>query len=254
MDCSTRCPFSASKPTRKNLRDAVVTTTQTAAELGSAALDRIAPAIALAAEAVGPYADEALVKAKAAKAKAAGWAAERVEQLEPTLYSALERVTPAVDRAQQALQAEVIPNLVDALHVAAGQPVREPTVVVAVQRRSVGRTILRLLLAGAVLAATAFVVKTWLGRSKSDAWSVHEPRQAYVYPDDTSADASPQVGDYETDSYIGAEPPEGFTIKANARSKKYHLPGMRNYDRTIAEVWFASEEAALGAGFTKAES
>ena len=54
-------------------------------------------------------------------------------------------------------------------------------------------------------------------------------------------------------AYVGIEPPEGFTIKGNERSMKYHLPGGTGYARTIAEVWFSSEEAAQEAGFTRAQ-
>lgn len=54
-------------------------------------------------------------------------------------------------------------------------------------------------------------------------------------------------------SYVGDNPPEGFTIKGNERSKKFHVPGGSGYERTIAEVWFNSEEAAERAGFTKAQ-
>ncbi|GAA5122332.1 hypothetical protein GCM10025762_44420 [Haloechinothrix salitolerans] len=43
--------------------------------------------------------------------------------------------------------------------------------------------------------------------------------------------------------------PEGFPIKGNASSKLYHVPGSSHYERTTAEVWFASEEAAEAAGF-----
>ncbi len=43
--------------------------------------------------------------------------------------------------------------------------------------------------------------------------------------------------------------PEGFEIKGNADSMKYHLPGTRYYAATIAEVWFATAEAAEAAGF-----
>jgi gas vesicle protein len=54
-------------------------------------------------------------------------------------------------------------------------------------------------------------------------------------------------------SYAGDEPPEGFTIKGNDRSKKYHVPGSASYERTSAEVWFSSPEAAEAAGFTRAQ-
>ena len=46
--------------------------------------------------------------------------------------------------------------------------------------------------------------------------------------------------------------PEGFTIKGNADSNKYHGPDSQWYDQTVAEVWFRTEEAAEAAGFTKA--
>ena len=59
--------------------------------------------------------------------------------------------------------------------------------------------------------------------------------------------------DYGDGSYVGDNPPEGFTIKGNERSKKYHVTGTGGYERTIAEVWFNSEEAAEAAGFTKAQ-
>jgi hypothetical protein len=53
--------------------------------------------------------------------------------------------------------------------------------------------------------------------------------------------------------YIGLEPPEGYTIKGNDRSKKYHVPESAGYARTTAEVWFNSEEAAERAGFVRAQ-
>ncbi|MGH3384668.1 MAG: 50S ribosomal protein L17 [Nocardioidaceae bacterium] len=48
--------------------------------------------------------------------------------------------------------------------------------------------------------------------------------------------------------------PEGFDIKGNADSMKYHLPDGRWYEQTVAEVWFNAEDAAVAAGFTKAGS
>jgi hypothetical protein len=53
--------------------------------------------------------------------------------------------------------------------------------------------------------------------------------------------------------YIGSEPPEGFTIKGNERSMKYHVPESAGYGRTVAEVWFNTEEAAQEAGFVRAQ-
>ncbi|MER8026125.1 50S ribosomal protein L20, sunset domain variant [Glutamicibacter protophormiae] len=50
----------------------------------------------------------------------------------------------------------------------------------------------------------------------------------------------------------GAEVPEGFIIKGNAGSNKYHVPGSTWYEQTDAEVWFNSIEAAKAAGFEPA--
>lgn len=53
--------------------------------------------------------------------------------------------------------------------------------------------------------------------------------------------------------YVGTEPPEGYVIKGNNRSMKYHMPEAAGYGRTSAEVWFNSEEAAQQAGFVRAQ-
>jgi hypothetical protein len=79
-----------------------------------------------------------------------------------------------------------------------------------------------------------------------DAVSANEATEAVA-----AAMASPR---YEGEGvYVGHEPPEGFTIKGNGRSMKYHVPESSGYGRTIAEVWFNSEEAAQQAGFVRAQ-
>jgi large subunit ribosomal protein L17 len=45
------------------------------------------------------------------------------------------------------------------------------------------------------------------------------------------------------------EAPEGFEIKGNADSMLYHVPDSPFYERTVAEVWFKTPEAAEAAGF-----
>ncbi|MHA7289889.1 50S ribosomal protein L17, sunset domain variant [Arthrobacter sp. MDT3-24] len=59
--------------------------------------------------------------------------------------------------------------------------------------------------------------------------------------------------------YAGSKPatadnvaPEGFEVKGNEDSMKYHVPGSRWYDATTAEVWFDSAESAAAAGFVPA--
>ena len=49
-----------------------------------------------------------------------------------------------------------------------------------------------------------------------------------------------------------ATAPEGADIKGNADSMKYHVPGSRWYDQTIAEVWFSNADDAKAAGFEPA--
>ncbi len=46
--------------------------------------------------------------------------------------------------------------------------------------------------------------------------------------------------------------PDGYEIKGNATSMKFHAPGGRWYDTTIAEFWFKTAEDAEAAGFTEA--
>ncbi|HXV93799.1 MAG TPA: hypothetical protein VD813_10905 [Pseudonocardia sp.] len=48
----------------------------------------------------------------------------------------------------------------------------------------------------------------------------------------------------------GSVPTEGYPVKANAGSRRYHLPESPYYDRTRADLWFRSPEEAEAAGFT----
>ncbi len=73
--------------------------------------------------------------------------------------------------------------------------------------------------------------------------------------DDRSAEegASVEEAPYGEGSHAATEDgtqPEGFPVKGNESSKLYHVPGSPFYERTAADVWFASEEAAEAAGFS----
>ncbi|MGO1508732.1 MAG: 50S ribosomal protein L17, sunset domain variant [Microbacteriaceae bacterium] len=46
--------------------------------------------------------------------------------------------------------------------------------------------------------------------------------------------------------------PEGFDIKGNKDSMKFHRPDGQWYEQTVAEVWFRTAEAAEAAGFEEA--
>jgi hypothetical protein len=87
---------------------------------------------------------------------------------------------------------------------------------------------------------------------------IYEEPESAVWAEDDAAmgggpDAHPERYDIPG-AYVGVEPPEGFTIEGNERSMRYHMPDSNSYGRTIAQVWFSSEEAAQQAGFTRSES
>ncbi|WP_431523766.1 LGFP repeat-containing protein [Mycobacterium europaeum] len=47
--------------------------------------------------------------------------------------------------------------------------------------------------------------------------------------------------------------PDGYPIKASARSGLYYTPGSELYHDTLAEIWLSSEEVAQANGFVKAD-
>lgn len=74
-----------------------------------------------------------------------------------------------------------------------------------------------------------------------------EPAAEELVAEDEAAEST-----YGEGSYVGENPPEGYDIKGNADSMKYHTLMSPWYDRTIAEVWFNSTDAAEAAGFVAA--
>ncbi len=70
-------------------------------------------------------------------------------------------------------------------------------------------------------------------------------------PADTAADANPHGADSAAPTADGS-PPDGFSVKGNQNSMKYHVEGSQWFDQTEAEVWFRTAEAAAAAGFEPA--
>jgi len=73
--------------------------------------------------------------------------------------------------------------------------------------------------------------------------------------EETAAPAALVDGGFGADSAAPLEDgsaPEGFDIKGNKDSMKFHRPDGQWYDATIAEVWFRTAEAAEAAGFVEA--
>ena len=80
---------------------------------------------------------------------------------------------------------------------------------------------------------------------------------AEAAPAEAAAEDAPAAAPYGEGSHAPLpddEQPDGFTIKGNADSMLYHTPDSPFYGRTKAEVWFATEEAAEAAGFSKPAS
>ena len=50
----------------------------------------------------------------------------------------------------------------------------------------------------------------------------------------------------------GSAPEDGYTVKGNADSGKYHVEGSQWFEQTQAEFWFKDAEAAEAAGFEPA--
>jgi large subunit ribosomal protein L17 len=84
------------------------------------------------------------------------------------------------------------------------------------------------------------------GAAKADAAKADE-----AATEAPAADAATEAP-YGEDSYRGENPPEGFDIKGNEDSMKFHAPESPWYGRTVAEVWFRTAEAAEKAGFVNA--
>ncbi len=80
--------------------------------------------------------------------------------------------------------------------------------------------------------------------------------EAPVEADATAgAEEAPVDGPYGADSrepLENGDAPEGFYVKGNKDSMKFHTPSSPWYAKTVAEVYFKTAEAAEAAGFVEA--
>lgn len=230
--------------------------------------------------------------------RVAQFASDTRGNLQPYVEDAVARVQPLVDTGLERFNSEVLPRLADAYENVAAMPATQEarkrlTAAAAAlagelslpepePRRSPARTILKVVLAGGLLAGVAYGVRRFLAPPDSG-WQAHEPSDAYrssttqptsqseggaaetssgtryaaddaaPTPEAPASTSDPITSPYGEGSYVGAEPPAGFVIKGNERSMKYHVQGTDGYERTIPDVWFESEDAAQAAGFTRAQ-
>lgn len=102
---------------------------------------------------------------------------------------------------------------------------------------------------GAVAEATQVTEKA---AKKSAEQKKAEQTEKAAAPAEKSIEAA---GDLPAGAHApleSGEAPEGFEVKGNADSMKYHVPGSRWYANTIAEIWFDSAESAEAAGYAPA--
>lgn len=229
------------------------------------ALSRVSPAVDATVRKVRPAVDDVLERIP----PTVDYARERVqEDVLPALAAQLRHLA-AQPLAKEIQAAAAASALAAQLEKASGK-----------KKRSGWRTFGRILLAGALLGGVVVAVRK-LFADPATGWENHVPKSSTYVADPTvddegdlfgesitepvptaepeapapaeAAPAEPAASPYGPGSYVGDEPPAGFEIKGNDRSLKYHVPGMAAYERTIAEVWFESEEAAQAAGFTRAQ-
>ncbi|MCL2735157.1 MAG: hypothetical protein FWD75_00815 [Propionibacteriaceae bacterium] len=246
-------------PVADDAWEAAKDATRRAAGIAADKVERMQPSVNSALEKVTPAVDRAQ---KAVQ-----------EDLLPKLIEVLHEVaaTPAGAGAR-----EILAHLDERADASISALTTE---LVKSKKSSKAKTIATVAAVGAVVGALAIAIRTFLG-SRED-WAAYEPDEPYVYPDDdyeidevlvdidtvapahtpaedaatadsgVEADAGAQP--YGEGSYAGPTPPEGFVIKGNERSMKYHLPDAAGYSRTGGDVWFSSEEAAQAAGFVRSQ-
>ena len=90
------------------------------------------------------------------------------------------------------------------------------------------------------------------GSAASDAAAVVE-EASVVEPVETTSEPADEA-EYPNSAapLEDGSAPEGYEIKGNTTSMKFHAPGGRWYDATVAEVWFKSPADAEAAGFVEA--
>jgi ribosomal protein S2 len=92
--------------------------------------------------------------------------------------------------------------------------------------------------------------------AKTEAPAEAKTEAATEAPAEAKADEKSEAP-YGADSAAALEDgsaPEGFEIKGNENSKKFHASTSPWFERTNADVWFRTAEAAEAAGFVNAET
>ncbi|MDO4253221.1 MAG: 50S ribosomal protein L17 [Rothia sp. (in: high G+C Gram-positive bacteria)] len=107
-----------------------------------------------------------------------------------------------------------------------------------------------------VASAATVQEATQVAQQAADKQSEEQaPAEAPAVEETAQAPASSQEDQLPAGAHAPLESgqaPEGFDVKGNADSMKYHVPGSRWYANTQAEIWFDSAESAKAAGYSPA--
>jgi len=110
-----------------------------------------------------------------------------------------------------------------------------------------------------VLAAVLGFVLGWLMRGVRAAESTEPEPEPKPEPEPEPTRVEGPPSPVEPDAHPGSAKPlpggdapsPDYTIKGKVRSMIYHAPQSPAYERTIADIWFKTEDDAVAAGFRK---
>ncbi|WIY81681.1 DUF5324 family protein [Propionimicrobium sp. PCR01-08-3] len=256
-----------------------------AVDFGRQAADRVTPVLEDAYDRISPKVEEVVEKLQPSVSQAYESVSDKVQH---DWYPRLQEFWEEANENPSVIEAtrrgrSTLAALRGDLQLPDPEP--EP------RKRSVVGRIFTLIGIATVVGAIIIAVRSVLG-SSDDGWSPQQPTrpeadeddswgaspfeattpadepEAQEVAEDAASDLAEELAEdemisegspdpasahsYGEGAYVGATPPEGFAIKGNERSMKYHTPEAAGYERTNADVWFNSEEAAVAAGFTKA--
>jgi hypothetical protein len=120
-----------------------------------------------------------------------------------------------------------------------------------------GTALRRAALLAVVLGVVAAAASWMRRRAKADApaASVQWPpihRDVVATGAASAVDASVPTGWVAAGE--GLQPPEGFPVKVKVSSGIFHVPGGRFYDRTNADRFYATADAAVADGYRQSKS
>lgn len=197
---------------------------------------------------LAPRVNEAVEKVAPVVAQAYETLSDRIDDVEPKLAALLEQAEPAELEVSTKRRFGLIGKLITVLGLAG---LAGGLVVLARKFLGTGDDGWAPAAQGSGWSPEPKVTPAAAKRAAEAATDSEEDEEVQSTGEDVVTEAEETEG-YGEGAYVGDNPPEGFVIKGNERSMKYHTPHAAGYERTIADVWFETEAAAQASGFTRA--